>query len=332
MPSKRRRKLNATRVLPDLVRQLLAIGDPDELLARVLGLCNDFVGADEVSLLLVDGKELVEHVIQGRTLRKEKHRIRIGAEGLSGFAAGKRATVVVPDVRKDSRYVQASKATRSEAAVPILAGDRLLGVLNFESSKVGFFSRNDRNLLELLAAQIAIGLRLDEVHRRSSRLATELQMLNHLGRAATSLDPKAFVQRVADIARMTFQCLYCGIFVGDYEREEVVLIAHSSGRPVSFGPGERQAFSRGMIGAAFRLGETVVANDVRKDPNYAEAVPGVLSEIDVPIRMGDHCLGILDAQSEELNSFSDDEVQTLETLARSLVPTIQGLQVRSTPA
>jgi sigma-B regulation protein RsbU (phosphoserine phosphatase) len=324
-----RKKLDAASILPGLVRKLLAIGDPDELLERVLGIAREFLGADECSLLLVDDDDLVEHVVEGRRLREAKHRVRIGEEGITGCAAAHRQTIIVRDVRRDTRYKKVNAETRSEAAIPILAGDRLLGVLNLESGKIGFFSGTDRHLLELLASQIAVGLRLDEVHHRIERLSMKLGMLNHLGRAGTMMEPRPFLQRVCDVVRRTLDCAYVGAFIGDYEKERVVLLAHSTAKPVRFGIGATQAFSEGMIGAAFRLGETVHAKDVRKDPHYVDSVPDILSEIDVPIRVGDRCVGILDCQATEVGAFSEEDAQVLETLARFLVPTLQAEEVGS---
>jgi putative methionine-R-sulfoxide reductase with GAF domain len=326
----KRRKLDARKVLPDLVRRLLAIGDPDELLVRVLALCREFTGTDEVSLLLVEGDELVEHEIQRKSLRREKFRLKIGAQGLVGWCAARKRSAVVPDVRKDKRYFEANPGTRSEAAVPIVQGDRLVGVLNFESGKVGFFTTSDQDLLELLAAQLAVGLRLDAVHRRANRLGVQLGMLNHLGRAGTTLGPREFLQRVTDLVRPTFGGSYAAICMGDYRRERVVILAQSGSAPDRLvAPGTVLPFGKGMIGAAFRLGETVNAPDVRRDPNYFAHISETRSEIDVPIRAGDHCLGIVDVQSDEIAAFDPEDAQTLDTLARSLVPVLQRVQGES---
>jgi len=53
---------------------------------------------------------------------------------------------------------------------------------------------------------------------------------------------------------------------------------------------------------------------------YVERIPGVLSEVCVPIRVGDRCLGILDAQAQTVGEFTPDEVMFLETIARALAP------------
>ena len=209
--------------------------------------------------------------------------------------------------------------------MPILAGEPLFGVINFESAKIGFFNTTDRHLLELLASQIAVGLRLEEVHHRAQRLSTQLGMLNNLSRAGTNMEPRAFLQRVVDQLRRTLDSSFTTILIGDYARERLVLVAQSASTPERLCGPEHAAipFGKGMTGNAFRVGETVNARDVRKNPNYFAHIPDTRSEIDVPIRAGDRCLGIIGAQSERISAFTDDEVETLETLARFLVPVLQ---------
>jgi putative methionine-R-sulfoxide reductase with GAF domain len=56
---------------------------------------------------------------------------------------------------------------------------------------------------------------------------------------------------------------------------------------------------------------------------YVARVPGVMSEVCVPIRVGDNCLGILDAQAQTVGEFTGDEVMFLEAVARLLAPSFQ---------
>ena len=56
---------------------------------------------------------------------------------------------------------------------------------------------------------------------------------------------------------------------------------------------------------------------------YLFKIPGVLSEVCVPIRVGDACVGILDAQAQTVGEFTDEEVMFLETVARTLASTLQ---------
>ena len=319
-------RMDAVKLLPEVIRRLLAVSNTDLLLHEVCGLASDALGADEVSLLLVDpdGSDLVEHEVVGKKLRPTRYRLKIKDQGICGSAALKRQPVVVADVKKDKRYVEVHSDMRSEAAMPILSGDELLGVLNFESKKIGYFQKSDVPVLSFLASQVAIALKMVELEQNGRTWQDRVAALHNLARLGGGAAPReAVLQRVVDAVRMTCGGHYAAVFHGDYEREELVLLAQSSAHPINIATGARLKFGTGLLGKAFELGETVNVKDVRKDPMYLFKIPGVLSEICVPIRVGDACLGILDAQAQNVGEFTDDEAMFLETVTRTLVPLLQ---------
>lgn len=321
-------RMDAVKLLPEVIRRLLAISDIDLLLHEVCGLASEALGADEVSLLLIDpdGTELVEHEVVGKKLRPTRYRLKIRDQGICGSAAAKRQPQVVADVRKDKRYVEVHSDMRSEAAVPILSGDDVLGVLNFESKKIAYFQKSDVPVLSFLASQVAIALRMVELEQRGRTWQDRVAALHNLARLGGGAAPReAVLQRVVHAVRMTCGGHYAAIFQGDYEREELVLLAQSSAHPINIATGARLKFGTGLLGKAFELGETVNVKDVRKDPMYLFKIPGVLSEICVPIRVGDACLGIIDAQAQGVGEFTDEEAMFLETVTRSLVPLLQAV-------
>jgi sigma-B regulation protein RsbU (phosphoserine phosphatase) len=318
--------MDAVKLLPEVIRRLLAISDTDLLLHEVCALASDALGADEVSLLLSDpdGAELVEHEVVGKKLRPTRYRLKVGDQGICGSAAAKRLPVVVSDVRSDKRYVEVHPEMRSEAAMPILSGEELLGILNFESKKVGYFQKSDVPVLSFLASQVAIALKMVELEQRGRTWQDRVAALHNLARLGGGAAPReAVLQRVVDAVRMTCGGHFAAVFQGDYDREELVLLAQSSAHPINIATGARLKFGTGLLGKAFELGETVNVKDVRKDPMYLFKIPGVLSEICVPIRVGDACLGILDAQAANVGEFTDDEAMFLETVTRTLVPLLQ---------
>lgn len=125
------------------------------------------------------------------------------------------------------------------------------------------------------------------------------------------------------VARRTLGCYYVGVFQGDYERQEVALLAQSCAETIDLRVGTPVKFGVGLIGKAFELGEIVNVRDVSKEPNYEQRIHTTRSEVCVPIRVGDHCVGILDAQAQKVGAFSADDLMTLETIARFLVPVLQ---------
>jgi len=90
------------------------------------------------------GDELVLGPFQGRVACV---RIALG-RGVCGSAARERRTIVVPDVHAFPGHIACDARSRSEIVVPLLDGDRLLGVLDLDSRSVGRFEQDDAEGLE----------------------------------------------------------------------------------------------------------------------------------------------------------------------------------------
>jgi GAF domain-containing protein len=110
-----------------------------------------------VGIYLLDGHELV----LGPFLGAPSPHTRIPLDrGICGAAATQRATIIVDDVRADTRYLACSLETRSEIVVPIMAEGRVLGEIDIDSDRVGAFGEPDQRLLERVAD--ALGRRLTD--------------------------------------------------------------------------------------------------------------------------------------------------------------------------
>ncbi|MCA1659558.1 MAG: GAF domain-containing protein, partial [Verrucomicrobiaceae bacterium] len=73
-------------------------------------------------------------------------------QGLCGAAAEAQKTIVVPDVRKDVRYLPAFHETRSEVVVPVISrSGEVVGVIVADSAKARAFTKEDREVLERVA-------------------------------------------------------------------------------------------------------------------------------------------------------------------------------------
>jgi L-methionine (R)-S-oxide reductase len=76
--------------------------------------------------------------------------------GICGAAASEQQTIIVDDVHADPRYLACSIETRSEIVVPIMRGDTVLGEIDIDSDRPAAFSAADRDLLEAIAAELAV--------------------------------------------------------------------------------------------------------------------------------------------------------------------------------
>ena len=77
-------------------------------------------------------------------------RIRVG-QGVCGAGASKCETVIVPNVHEFPGHIACDSASNSEIVVPLMKGERLIGVLDLDSPLIGRFDADDADGLEKLA-------------------------------------------------------------------------------------------------------------------------------------------------------------------------------------
>jgi sigma-B regulation protein RsbU (phosphoserine phosphatase) len=173
-------------LLNEIARELTSILNLDELLKHIGELLSRLIDYQMFSILLLDaGGEKLQHrfSIRFKENIQLKHDIPLGM-GIVGYAARHRQSVLVPDVKKDPRYIQTNPETRSELAVPLIYKEKVIGVMDLEHTRRGFFTDDHRRTLTTLAAQVAIALEnarlYEEIERQEKRLERDLAMAREL--------------------------------------------------------------------------------------------------------------------------------------------------------
>jgi len=138
----------------------------DEVLREILDSLKKVVDYKVGGIFLVDPEENEVKSIYtvGYDPRfEDKIQLKIG-QGLVGHVANSNESVIVPDVSKDDRYVNANPTTRSEIVVPIMADERLIGVINLESENINAYDEHSLYLITTFASQAAVSLERARLH------------------------------------------------------------------------------------------------------------------------------------------------------------------------
>ena len=183
-------------LLNEIARELTSILNLDELFGRIAELVRRLIDYQMFSILLLDASgEKLQHRFSLRFNENIvlKHEIPLG-RGLVGYAAQNKEAVLVQDVAKDPRYVQANPETRSELAVPLIYKSKVVGVLDLEHTRRGFFTEEHQRTMTTLAAQIAIAIEnarlYEEIERQERRLERDLALARELqGRLLPQTSP-----------------------------------------------------------------------------------------------------------------------------------------------
>jgi phosphoserine phosphatase RsbU/P len=105
-------------------------------------------------------------------------RLKMG-EGIIGHVAVTGEPAILPDVRKDARYVNARPETRSEMVAPIISNNEVIGVFDLESDQLNAYTDDDLQVLLLLASQVAIIIEKVMLHEQlveKKRLEGQLEV------------------------------------------------------------------------------------------------------------------------------------------------------------
>jgi GAF domain-containing protein len=152
--------------LQDLTNRLTPTTDVLALLGDLLASVLTVVNASDGSLMLVDEetKELVFAVVHGQAKeRLTGYRLSHGS-GIAGWVASHRQPQIVQDVRRDTRFSPLIDETfdfhtRSLVAIPLLDGERVLGVIEaLNKSSERAFTQVDHDLLRVVAQLAATAL------------------------------------------------------------------------------------------------------------------------------------------------------------------------------
>jgi sigma-B regulation protein RsbU (phosphoserine phosphatase) len=176
------RQAGTLSLLNEISRDLTSILNVDQLLKRIGDLLLKVIDYHMFSILLLDAtKQKLVHRFSVRFKENVhiKHDIPVG-RGLVGAAAQSKKPVLAPDVARDPRYIKANPETRSELCVPLIYKDEVIGVLDLEHTRRGYFTEEHLRTVSTLAAQVAIAIEnatlYERIAREEQRMERDLAM------------------------------------------------------------------------------------------------------------------------------------------------------------
>ena len=177
-------------LLHEVSRELTSILDRQELLRRVAERIKKIVDYDVFSVMLWNEQtQLLESAFAMCSNDAVPARTRVPLDkGLTGAAAGQRRVLRVHDVREDPRYIRCETGVdaRSEIVVPLLMQDRLIGVLDLESTRAHAFTLEHERMLSTLGSYVAVALEnarlYEEARENERRLRSDLDTAREIQR------------------------------------------------------------------------------------------------------------------------------------------------------
>lgn len=147
------------KTLGRISQEFAAILELEELLRKLASTMRELIAYDAFSILLIDEQR---HVLKHRFSIRYDERVNLDniplGKGITGAAVQSREAIRVRETTNDPRYIASHPGARSEVAVPLIVRDRVIGVMDLESDRIGYFTDDHMRTLSLLAPQIAISV------------------------------------------------------------------------------------------------------------------------------------------------------------------------------
>ncbi len=173
----------------------------------------------------------------------------------------------------------------------------------------------------------AIGSDITELvvtEQNQKRHLAELNVLHQVAVACAEIRTEdGLIERVTEIIGENFYTENFGILLLD--PTSGILTTHPSYRVAPEYREENIPLNVGIVGNAVASGTSWRVGNVESEPAYVKTIPGICSELCVPIRIGDQAIGAIDVESEKLEAFSEHDKRLLETIAGLLATALSRL-------
>ena len=284
------------KALSHISREFSSILNLSELLGKIAETMRALISYDAFSILVVDADaRALRHLFSIRyDKRVDIDNIPLG-KGITGAAATSREVVRVHDTNKDPRYIASHAEIRSEVAVPLVVQDRVVGVMDLESERVGYFTDDHIRTLTLLAPQIATSVEnarlYDELATRERRMEEDLAAARELQRVMLPDGPLEIEGLEAAVRLRPARQISGDVYdVFEHRDQTVIAMGDVSGK------GAAAALYGGLVSGLLRM----LAPRRRRPAELLKALNDALIERRVDARYVTLCVLLWDPETRQI--------------------------------
>jgi PAS domain S-box-containing protein len=316
-------------LLYSISRELTAELDMRELLQRVMKLTLKEVAALSGSIIVLDEDEMLKEgavIFDGNVLDYPVENLSTPfKEGLAGWVYKEGRAAFVTNTLEDKRWIQQTDdsfedAVRSAISVPLVARNRVVGVLTMVHPGEGHFSDEDLSLLQTIADQAATAVANAQLFGESQRRVQALGALVYTARAvAGSMNLEEVLDLILAKTTSSLQAEAASVALIDPETDELVF-KFASGKVAGDMVGIRLQKGAGIAGWVVEHNEPLIVTNVGEDPRFYEKVDEqvgfetrVIAAAPIPGSTG--TLGVLEAINPSWGDADQEQIELLTGIA-----------------
>ena len=337
------RRASQLATVSDVSTAVTTILSPEKLLQTIVDVTREQFGLYHAHIYLLDaeGDSLTLTAGAGEVGRKmvaQGWQIPLDREqSLVARAARTRQGVIINDVRTEPDFMpnELLPETRAEMAVPVIAGDKVLGVFDVQSDRPGSFSQEDINIYSTLAAQVGIALQNARLFDQTQAALAQSDKLFEASRSLTvAADLQELVKAVVstlNIPRINRAVLSTFNYGPTDSLESLDISANwwnGAGHEVTaIGTHYPLDVIRAM--PMFVSPTPVFFNDTFNDERVDTVTMELVKRQNLravavlPLHLGSHQIGALVLEAEEVHNFSQDEIRLFSALAPQIATMLE---------
>ncbi len=253
-------------------------------------------------------------------------KLKLG-QSIVGTVAQAGKKIVANDVSKEKLYrAYGQISTKSEFALPLKVGRKMIGVLDIECDELNAFNSNTIRILELIADCLSVALHNAHLYEQAKDNAKELTVSFTIAKSLIStLELDDVLDTILKVIRNTFG--YANIAILLIKGKELYVKAahgYTSGiyKKVRLKIGEQ-----GICGHVAWTGELHYAPDVSKVPFYHMLKKSTKSEAAVPLKIKGEVIGVLDIESDKLAAFTEKDLHMFSVFASQAAIAIENARL-----
>lgn len=327
-------------LLISVTREVATALDLRTVLQRLLFAAIQHVGGERGSIVVMDdlGKPVDATIVYGKQLHEHTtQQLRDTVErGLAGWVVQHRKSTLVRDTSKDERWLRRAddsidkSGAKSAICVPLMARERLVGVLTLVHSVPNAFNEEHLELMQAIADQASVAVLNARLYTESQRTARVMSALAE-GAAAinTSLEMPDVWRRILNQTMQALQVETVALALIDYASHDLVFQA-AAGQNSGNIPGRRIPPMQGLAGLVVENGRGFVVPSVGLDQRYSEVdrFGGIeMRAIAIaPIQSQGKVIGVLEAVNPISGAFDPDAMIVMAGLGSLAGTTIQNAE------
>ncbi len=246
--------------------------------------------------------------------------------GVVGRAIRTGQSFFLTDVRLDPDYVSVTPETRSEMVVLLKKEDRILGVINLESPKVGCFDQTSLDFIDQLATQNVIALENAQLYQSAQSRLREMSILYEVGQRLTSiLDLSQLGEELTRLMARALNTTYCGLRVFESASDTLGLIGKYYSPEVEHSPAALKIETDYTLTDHPNLQIAIARHDLQIAYRDEAALPtpdqvalqqhGLHALLNMPLILGQEFIGVVEWGDERPGRrFTTAEIQFAQTL------------------